>query len=117
VAERPAPTPVVAIAPKRASLTRSRDLNVVPEPDPMIDLLHGCAGRLVRPGGALAACRARRDVVKLDSVRAFQIARRLRSQPQQIHPHRFSREIAVAVHFEGSIAVRNHLTAPYRLHE
>src|SRR5262245_26370503 len=117
MARRLAPATFVAIDPKRASLIRSRDLNVVPETDPMIDLLHRCARRLVRPGGALAACRVRRDVVKLDSVRAFQIARRLRRQPQQIHPHRFPREIAVAIHFEGSIAVRDHLTAPYRRHQ
>src|SRR5262245_12262800 len=82
----------------------------------MIDSLHRCARRLVRPGGALAACRVRREVVELDSVRAGQIARRLRSQLQQIHPDRFAREIPVAAHFESPIALRNHLTAPCRLH-
>src|SRR5215469_9139864 len=116
IARQPARTTLVAIDPKRAGLIRLLDVDIVPETDPMIDLLHRGARRLVRPGGALAACRIRREVVELDAVRAVEIARRLRSQPQQIHPHRFPREIPVAVHFEGSIALRDDLTAPYRLH-
>src|SRR2546430_16934967 len=39
-------------------------------------------------------------VVELDSVRAGQIARRLWSQLQQIHPDRYPREIPVALHLD-----------------
>src|ERR1700730_7718381 len=40
---------------RKAGLIRSLDLDIVPEADPVIDLLHRGARRLVRPGGTLAA--------------------------------------------------------------
>src|SRR3990172_680159 len=82
----------------------------------MIDLFHCRAGGFVRPRGPLAACGARDDVVELDPVRASQIALRLRRQPEQIHADGFPWEVLVAVHLQGSIALRDDLTTPYRLH-
>src|SRR5262245_52243013 len=34
-----------------AGLIRSLDVDIVPEADPVIDLFHRCARRLIRPGG------------------------------------------------------------------
>src|SRR5215831_21182290 len=99
-----------------AGTTDSLDLDVVPETDPVIDLLHCCARRLVRPCGALAACAVRGEVVELDAVRTGQVALCLRRELKQIHAHGLAREIAVAVHFEGPVAVCDHLTAPHHLH-
>src|SRR5690242_6569468 len=83
--------------------TSSFDLDVVPEPDPVIDRFHPRARRLVRPRRALAACGFCRKVVELDSVRAGQIALRLRRALEQLHAHAFAGEIPVAVHFEGAV--------------
>src|SRR5262249_55602565 len=73
IARQPAPTTLVAIDPKRAGLIRLLDLDVVPETDPMIDLLHRGARRLVRPAAPLAPCRIRRELVELACVRAVRI--------------------------------------------
>src|SRR6266436_732164 len=68
--------------------SRSLDLDVIPEADPVIDLLHPGTWRLVGPGGAPALRSAVGHVIKLHAVRANQIALRLRCRPQQIHAHR-----------------------------
>src|ERR1700736_2591203 len=62
--------------------SRSLDLDVLPEADPVIDLLHRGTRRLVGPGGAPALRSTVGHVVKLHAVRANQIARRLRCRRQ-----------------------------------
>src|SRR4029453_2615885 len=47
--------------------TPSEDLDVLPEADPAIDLLHPAPRRLVGPGRALAPGVVRTDVVELDA--------------------------------------------------
>src|SRR5262245_12587106 len=100
----------------RIVLRRSADLDVFPESDPVVDLLHRGARCLVGPRRPRTARGAARDVVELDAVRAFQILRRLRGSLQQIHADRLPWKISIAAHFEGLIAVRDHLAAPNRLH-
>src|SRR5262249_58444912 len=97
--------------------TSSLNLDVVPEADPMIDLFHSRARRLVRPRRALAACGFCRKVVELDPMRARQVALRLRRAFEQLHAHAFAGEIPVPVHFENAVAFRDDLISPYRLHE
>src|SRR2546425_206408 len=84
--------------------TRSLDLDVLPETDPMINPLHRRAGRFVRPRGPLAAGAVPDDVVEPDPVRAGQVVLRLRGLPEQIHADGFPREVPVTAHLEGSIA-------------
>src|SRR2546421_8351332 len=62
--------------------SRSLDLDVLPEGDPVIDLLHPGTRRLVGPGGAPALRSSVGHVVKLHAVRANQIALRLGCRPQ-----------------------------------
>src|SRR5947209_20250188 len=62
--------------------SRSLDLDVLPEGDPVIDLLHPGTRRLVGPGGAPALRSTVGHVVKLHAVRAYQIALRLRCHQQ-----------------------------------
>src|SRR5258708_38403759 len=61
--------------------SRSLDLDVLPEGDPVIDLLHPGTRRLVGPRSA-PALRTVGHVVKLHAVRANQIALRLRCHQQ-----------------------------------
>src|SRR2546429_4781981 len=61
---------------------RSLDLDVLPEGDPMIDLLHPGTRRLVGPGDAPALRSTVGHVIKLHAVRASQIALRLRCRLQ-----------------------------------
>src|SRR5437660_1094243 len=96
--------------------SRSLDLDVLPEADPVIDLLHPGTRRLVGPGGAPALRSTVGHVIKLHAVRASQIALRLRCHQQQIHTHRFPRKVSVAADLQGPIALCDHLTAPNRLH-
>src|SRR6266480_3579879 len=96
--------------------SRSLDLDVLPEADPVIDLLHPGTRRLVGPGGAPALRSTVGHVIKLHAIRANQIALRLRCHQQQIHTHRFPRKVSVAADLQGPIALCDHLTAPNRLH-
>src|ERR1700730_13813442 len=96
--------------------SRSLDLDVLPEADPVINLLHPGTRRLVGPGGAPALRSTVGHVIKLHAVRANQIARRLRCRRQPTHPHRFPRKVSVAADLQGPIAFCDHLTAPNRLH-
>src|ERR1700730_365601 len=61
--------------------SRSLDLDILPEADPVIDLLHPGTRRLVGPGGAPALRSTVGHVIKLHAVRANQIALRLRCRP------------------------------------
>ena len=54
------------------------------------------------------------DVVELHAVRAFEIARRLGRDLQQVHPHRVARKIDVAADLEGAVAAGDHLAVPCR---
>src|ERR1700755_3093014 len=85
----------------------SLNVDVVPETDPVIDLFHRRARRLVRPRRALAARGLCRKVVELDAVRAVQVALRLRHAFEQLHAYTFAREIPVPAHFEGAVAFRD----------
>src|SRR5262249_17296280 len=67
-----------------ASRQRSSDLDVLPEADPVVDLLHPRARHLVRPRGALAVRGTLHDVVELDAVWARVIARGLRRGAEQL---------------------------------
>src|ERR1700730_14952995 len=96
--------------------SRSLDLDVLPEADPVIDLLHPGTRRLVGPGGAPALRSTVGHVVKLHAVRANQIALRLRCRQHHLDTHRFPRKVSVAADFQGSIALSDHLTSPNRLH-
>src|SRR5438034_7366708 len=62
--------------------SRSLDLDVLPEGDPMIDLLDPGTRRLVGPGDTLALRSTVGHVIKLHAVRASQIALRLRCRLQ-----------------------------------
>src|ERR1700731_3249065 len=62
--------------------SRSLDLDILPEADPVIDLLHPGTRRLVGPGGAPAWRSTVGHVIKLHAVRANQIALRLRCRQQ-----------------------------------
>src|SRR5204863_7073244 len=94
----------------------SRDLDVLPEPDPVIDFAHGGAWRFVGPRCSFAACCIVGNVVELDPVRAGQIALCLRRGLQQVHANRLPRKVRVAAHIEGPIALGDDPTTPYCLH-
>jgi len=95
---------------------RSPDLDVLPETDPVVDLLHGSAWRFVRPGSALALRASIAQIIELHSVRALEIAPGLGGEPQQVHAHRFSGKVPVASDLQCPIAFSNDPTAPNCLH-
>src|ERR1700722_19203879 len=78
----------------------SRNLDVFPEADPVVDRLHLGLRRQIGPGRARAGLAVLDDIVELHAVRAFEIARRLGCGLEQVHLDRVAREIDVAADLE-----------------
>src|SRR6185369_3010610 len=86
------------------------DLDVLPEPEPVGDLLHRRTRRFVGPGRARVASAVDNNVVELDAVRTGAIRRGLIRLLQPFGAHRRGRKILVTVAFDDVVALGDDFT-------
>src|SRR5262245_25699126 len=91
-------------------------LDIFPEPDPVIDVAIGWQGSFIGPRGAGARALAVGDVVELHAVRATQVAWRFARGLQVLHAHGGAREIRVTRERDDVVAPCNDLAVPAGLH-